>query len=376
MIRSSRPITGIAMVLTGLTAWGCTGDPPAPPSEEPTADGVVQLTEAQERVAGIVTQRSTTGEVRVNTQVPGSVGSPDTASSSIGSIVDGRVAVVHVLPGDEVQTDAPLVEIHSHELTQAQRDFAAAEAAAGFNRNAVERSEALLEAGAVSLEEVQRRRADLVAAEADLRRAEEMIEHLNPSASGNVTAIAPMEGTVFNVHVRAGQAVVPGTPLVDMGSTDVLWVTAFVPEDVATSVAVGDTVDVRFRVPEEVAPARVIRLGGHVDPMNRSVEMRFELLRIPAGVRPGTFALVEVPSTDVMDGIEVPEEAAVSVAGRDVVFVSEGSGAYRAIDVTAFPLGNGRVAVTGVPPGSEIVTEGAYFLKAALEQVAEAGGAT
>jgi cobalt-zinc-cadmium efflux system membrane fusion protein len=338
-------------------------------------EDVVTLTDAQQRIAGIVTEQVISGSIRVHTQVPGSVGSPDTASSSVGSVVEGRVAAVHVLPGDAVRAGTPLVEIDAHELAQAQRDLSAAEAMVTFQENALARSEALLEAGAVSLEEVERRRADLLAAEADVRRAEELIGHLSPSETGNVTAIAPMDGTVFSVHVRPGQAVVPGAPLVDMGSTDVLWVTAFVPEDLATAVAIGDTVNVRFRNAEAVAPARVVRLGAHVDPMNRSVEMRFELLRIPPGVRPGTFALVEVPSADALDGIEVADGTVVTVAGEDVVFVSEGPGTYRAVRVTASPLRDGRFAVMGLPPGSEIVVDGAYFLKAALDQRSESGGA-
>ena len=224
----------------------------------------------------------------------------------------------------------------------------------------------------MSLEEVQRRRADLEAARAELRRAEEMVEHLAPSPSGNASAVASRDGTVFSVDARVGQAVLPGTPLVELGRTDVLWVTAFVPEQTAGSLFTGDTVEVRFGDGGAAVPAHLVRAGNFVDPANRSVEMRFELVSVPPGVRPGSFAVVSVSTDDAFEGLELDEDAAVRVGDRDVVFVVEGPGSYRAVPVEVTPMRAGRVGVLGVPEGAELVVEGAYFLKAALELSAEA----
>ncbi len=338
------------------------GDGPAP------EDGSVRLTDAQVRSAGIVTSPVEARTIRRPVRVPGSVGTPDTAKAAVGSIVEGRIVVVHVLPGDQVRRGQALVEIHSHELSDAQKDLTAAEAQLAFHRNALERSQKLLDAGAVALEEVERRQADFAEAEAEVTRAEEMVEHLYPSTSGNVTAIAPRSGTVFQVDAQPGQAVLPGTPLLEMGSTRTLWVTAFVPENTSSSMRVGDTVAVTFRALAGVSvPARLVRTGNFVDPANRSVEMRFELSEIPEGVRPGSFAEVDVASSASFEGVELAEEAAVRVGEEDVVFVMQSPGVYHPVTVTAVALGGGRVAVTGVPPGAQVVTEGAYFIKAAME---------
>ena len=163
----------------------------------------------------------------------------------------------------------------------------------------------------MALEEVERRAAELESARAEVRRAEEMLEHLVPSANGNVTAAAPRAGTVFEVQARMGQAVLPGTPLVTMGRTDVLWVTAFVPEQTASSLDAGDTVHVRFGAPDVEVRAHLVRAGNFVDPSNRSVEMRFELERVPPGVRAGAFAVVRVATADSFEGVELDERAAV-----------------------------------------------------------------
>ena len=266
---------------------GCAGQKPeSPASASDTPPEVVQLTDAEVRAADITTDVVEARSVRQEVSVPGSVQSPDTAHAMVGSFVEGRVLSVMVLAGDEVRRGQPLVEIHSHELSDAQAALRGAEAELTFHRNALERSEALLAAGAVALEEVERRRADLEITEAEVSRTADIVEHLNPSPDGDVTIIAPRDGTVFSVQARPGQAVVPGVPLVEMGSTDVLWVTAFVPEHTASTLTSGDRVIVRFTAPPGEATAHLVRAGNYIDAANRSVEMRFELDAIPAGVRP------------------------------------------------------------------------------------------
>lgn len=373
MTGRTRSVLTITMSLGAIA--GCSRPEPA---EEPTPDtptGMVRLSESQIGAANITTVSAVEVTIQDEVSVPGSVQSPDHAHAVVGAIVEGQVMRVTVLPGDEVRRGQPLVEIHAHEMAEVQRDLASARAEVEFRANALDRSEKLLAAGAVSAEEVERRRADLSAAEAELALAEGLVAHLHPSPSGDARAVSPLQGTVFNVHVRAGQAVVAGDPLVEVGSTDVLWVTAFVPENRASTLAVGDAVNVTFDAPPATSTGRLVRAGTHVDPANRSVEMRFELDSIPAGIRPGSFATVGISLSSPEPGVRLDEEAVVRLGDDDVVFVVETHGLYRPVVVSIASHGDGEVAVRGIPDGSEVVVEGAYFLKAAFDaESAEDGG--
>ena len=357
--------------------WGvaaCEADAPPPEPAPDTPSDVVLLSPEQVTASEITTTTVHLGPVRASTRVPGTVGSPDTARASVGSVVEGRVVRVLVLPGDRVAAGQPVVEIHSHEVSDAQRDLTAAEARMAYQDNALARGRRLYEAGAISQEEWERRQADHEEAGAELLRAREMLEHLHATPTGESAAEAPRAGTVFQVHVSPGEAVLPGAPLVELGSTDVLWVTAFVPETTAAALTPGDRVEVRFRSrPGEVATARLVRMSEWVDPANRSVEARFELEAIPRGIRPGSFATVDVSADSDVPGVELPEEAVVRFGDGDAVFVVEGPRRFRRVDVRSQPLREGRVAVTGLAEGTEVVVEGAYFLKAALELVPEGG---
>ncbi|MEJ2538787.1 MAG: efflux RND transporter periplasmic adaptor subunit [Gemmatimonadota bacterium] len=362
-----------ATAILSLAACQTQEVPPEPAARAP--DGVVVLSDAQVEASQITTTTVSLGPVRTSVRVPGTVDSPDTARASVGSVVEGRVVRVLVLPGDRVTAGQPLVEIHSHEVSDAQRNLTAAEARLSYQDNAVTRGRRLYESGAISLEELQRREADHREARADVLQAREMMEHLHATPTGESAAEAPRAGTVFQVHVSTGEAVLPGAPLVELGSTDVLWVTAFVPENTAASLSPGDEVPVSFRSrPGEVARARLVRMSDWVDPANRSVEARFELERIPAGIRPGSFATVDVSTQADVSGAELPEEAVVRFGDGDAVFVVDGPGRYRRVAVGAEPIREGRVAVTGLEEGVEVVVQGAYFLKAASELVPEEGG--
>jgi cobalt-zinc-cadmium efflux system membrane fusion protein len=363
------PLVGVPVALTLACGDAQTTASSAPPAPA----GMVRLTDAQVQAADLETATLSSRTLRQTVRVPGSVGSPDTAQATVGSLVEGRVVRVLVLPGDRVRLGQPLVEINSHELTDALAELRAAEAELQYRSEAAKRAETLYEAGAISLEELQRRRSDLEAASAERERASEFVGHLHPSSRGNATAIAPRDGVVFSVEVRSGQVVLPGAPLVEMGSTEVLWVTAFVPESSSPSLEPGDEVSVEFRsAPGAATVAHLVRRSEFVDPANRSVEMRFELESIPEGVRPGSFAAVDIASAESFEGVELTEDAAVRMGEEDVVFVVEEPGLFRAVPVRVTQLRPGRVAVEGLPDGAEIVTRGAYFLKSSMEAGSEA----
>lgn len=361
---------GSCLLLGVIVVAGCS------PADEPTEavqdapEGVVALTPAQVEASRIRSEVVDLQPIERPVRVPGTVMSPDTAHAVVGSVVEGRVERVLVLPGDRVRAGARLVELHAHEVADALKDQMTARAELTFHEAAAGRAERLYEAGAVSLEELERKRTGLEGARAEMARAEEMLEHLNASPPGTSAALAPRAGIVFEVYVSPGEVVLPGDPLVDLGSTEILWVTAFVPENTAAGLSPGDSVTVQFRSrPGERVRGRLIRMGEWVDPANRSVEVRFELDEIPVGIRPGSFATVDISGDEALIGAELPESAVVRHGDGDVVFVLEGPGRFRRVPVEAHPIREGRIAVVGIPQGADVVVEGAYFLKAALEVV-------
>jgi cobalt-zinc-cadmium efflux system membrane fusion protein len=344
----------------------CGGDAPAEaaPAIPP---GTVVLSPAQVSKAGIVTDTARVERVALPLSIAGTVVTPDPLTAHVGSIVEGRVEAVLVLPGEQVRAGAPLVEIDSRELATAQRDLTAAQAQLAYAQSAYDRSARLLAVEAVSKEEVERRLAQLDEARAELRRSREVLTHLSPSPEGDVVVVAPRSGTVFDVKVRPGEAVVAGSPLVDLGDASRLWVTGFVPENAAVGIAPKTLIQVSFdALPGTAVEGRVVRLGGMVDSLRRAVDVRVELARVPDGVRPGMFASLLIPAAAPVDRVVLPAEAVLRYASGDMVFIAEAPGTYHMKMVKAVALADGRMAVEGLPAGVEVVVRGAYALKSQL----------
>lgn len=364
--RTASPALALALVASAA----CGGaDDEAALAATPQEAGVVVLTEAQRSRAAVSVQELTAVETAVPVSVPAEVHPPDTARAVIGSIVEGRVEQVRVVPGDEVRAGDVLVLIHAHEMMEAQRDLTSARARLEYAERALARSEQLLAAGAVSREEVERRSAERAAAAAEVLRAEDMVGHLDPSPDGDVTVRAPRNGVVLAVHVEPSAAVVPGDPVVEVGALVPLWATAHLPEDHAALLRPGaDARIVLHAFPSDTLAARLVRVGSQVDRDTRTVEVRVEVVDPPAGARPGMFARVELLEAERRTGIAVPAEAVQQVEGAPAVFVEEAPGRYRAVGVEVHPVASGRLLVVGLPETARVVVEGAPFLKAASEQ--------
>ncbi|HPF60632.1 MAG TPA: efflux RND transporter periplasmic adaptor subunit [Gemmatimonadales bacterium] len=355
--------------LLALAALAACGAEAAPDEVAPAAvAGVLDLDEAQARELQLAVDTVRLEDVAVPLDVPAMVVTPDPATAHLGSIVEGRVVRVPVLPGDRVRAGDVLVVLHSHELATARRDLIAAEAATAAARAAVERSDRLLAAGAVAREEVEQRRSALAAAEAERARAEEMVSHLHPDGE-EATIVAPADGTVLAVHVNVGEAVVVGEPLVDVGDARTLWVTGWVPERAVPQVGTGREARVTLAAfPGDTFAARVVRSGGALDPERRALDVRVVLTAPPPGLVPGMYATLILPTGELAPRAILPAEAVQRTADGAGVYLREGPLRFRFHPVAAATaLTDGTIAVDGLPEGVEIVTRGAYRLRAISE---------
>lgn len=361
-----------------LLALAACGTAEAPPEEEPLEPGIVTLTTDQLQNAGVTTVEAVEVTRAASVELAGTVQPPDTAHVVAGSFVEGRVVQVLVVEGDQVGAGAPLVRIHSHELADWQRELSAAEARVAQARAVAERGDRLHAGGAISTEERERRQVALAVADADLRRAQEILDHLNPD-QGDVVIHAPRAGVVHQLLVSQGETVVPGDPLVEMGTTDVLWVVAGLPETAAAAVEIGTPAGVSFTArPGVEATGRVVGLGVRVDPHLRTTALRLQLDSVPMGVRSGMLATVALDVGEARTGVLLPDQAVQRAepgmaAGVEpgpeasVVFLGEGEGRFRVLPVRILARTLDGLLVDGIPPGSQVVVTGAYTLRAVME---------
>ena len=327
------------------------------------------------------------------------------ATARVSTPVGGRVSEVKTHLGDVVHAGDVLVVVECTDLGEAQSDLlqknaaqAAAEAAAEAARVSYQRGLELLEqAQGLSRGEVDKRHADLLAAQAAARSAavaasasrtrlkllgmpDDAVDKL--AAGGKVDPAyairAPIDGSVIRLDVTRGALVAPDKDaLLDLADLRSVWVLADVPEPVAASVRTGAAARVSASQAGNGWEGKVAYVSPVVDPATGSVPVRV-VVDNPNGVlRPGLFVSADIAQAQDKPPepvLAVPDGAVQTIEGEPTVFVpvegEEGSFEKKTVKVGE-PVGGLVPVESGLKEGDKVVTEGAFVLKAELSKPAE-----
>lgn len=234
-------------------------------------------------------------------------------------------------------------------LEQAQARYWIAEALLAVAKNAL----ALARQG-----ERQEKRdqsgADLAAAQADVKRLEDLI------AMGTVRA--PFAGHVTKEHTQVGQWIDQGGAVAELIQLDPIHVSVPVPERYISKVATGQMVQVRVgALDQSTRTGKVVRIIGEADADARTFPVRIEVANPGRRVKAGMFARVQFLVGPRRPALLVPAPAVRDRAGKPVVYTV---GARRRVAAIPVHLGDryaGLVEVTGasahgaIAPGMRVI---------------------
>lgn len=181
------------------------------------------------------------------------------------------------------------------------------------------------------------------------------------SEAGVYTLRAPDAGLVLTDAFQQGQWLSAGEVLITLVDESELWAEAALPPEPGLRVPAGTRAWVT--VGDTRVAGEVIQAGHRLDPVTRTLQVRVRVPNQAHRLHPGMFAEVALSLALPDNAITVPEEALTRGADGDwQVFVELAPGRYRPETVT--PLGEvaGRRLIQGLPPGTRVVTHGAFFL--------------
>jgi len=161
-----------------------------------------------------------------------------------------------------------------------------------------------------------------------------------------------------------------------------VWIYAELPESAAARVRPGAAVEVRTPAsPETVFKGRVGALLPEVNAQTRTIKARIEVANPTGRLVPGLFASVDFVPTTAVEMVVVPSEAVIVTGKRAVVFVAEGDGKFRAVEVEPGVEAKGMTEIRkGVDAGQKVVVSGQFLvdsdasLKGATTRLSEPGG--
>ncbi len=288
----------------------------------------------------------------------------------------GRIIAVLVETGDRVKQSQMLAKLDQSVLVPQVNQLAAALeqaiAQAALSEAEFQRAKGVEAAGALSAEEIERRRA---AAVTDAARAKVAAAQLaEGQAKLRRTEIrAPAQGVVLTRSAEVGQTAVPGAePLFRLASGAEIEMRGQIAEQDLARVQIGQPATAYLTGITEPFKGHVRLLGAVIDPETRLGDIRIALEPHPS-LRPGAFAHGQVSVSEAQRAV-LPQTAVLADAQGNYVLIVNAEQqterrAVRVADTTA----DGIVIGEGLKGDERVISTAGGFLRAG-ERVAIAAG--
>jgi membrane fusion protein (multidrug efflux system) len=273
----------------------------------------------------------------------------------------GTVRQARLTSGQIVEAGALLVLL---DVSVEEAELKAQEAQASLAKTVLTRRQHLSRDLATAEEEVDRARADLQVAVAQIARTKAII--------ARKTIRAPFRARVGLADVHPGQYLNEGTQLTTLqGVERAVHVDFTVAQQVAAGLQVGDEVEVLAAGSSAPIVAKIVALDARVDPTTRNAMVRARIEGEPNAPAPGASVRVQVPVGQSRKAVAVPASAVRKGPGGDQVFVltSGEDGKIRAYLRTVGSgaiLGDEVVIVSGLSAGERVAAAGAFKLRDAV----------
>jgi len=293
------------------------------------------------------------------------------ANVEIKPRVSGYLRTTHFRDGDYVRQGQLLFTIDARpaqaQLDQARAQVARAQAALVNARTEYARSQTLQRADAVSVEEVEQRRAAMRAAQADLAAASATVraQALNV---GFTRVTAPISGRISDRRVDPGNAVTADqTVLTTIVSTDPLHFVFNSSESLLlkyqrqqSGTAAGTPVRIRLQDEADYVHSGTLDfVDNAINPGAGTIRARAIVPNPDGFLRPGMFGHLRLSATRPYRAMLVPDTAIVTDGARRVVYVVDSQNKVAARPVESGPLiGALRVIRSGVRPNERVIIDG------------------
>jgi multidrug efflux pump subunit AcrA (membrane-fusion protein) len=323
-------------------------------------------------------------------------------TTTLSSKVIGSVISMRVREGDRVRAGQLLAEIDSRDarvqtdkaqaglreaqtsVDEVEKNIRAAESAkvaAEANRNLAaatfKRYQALLERKSVSQQEFDEVQARYKVAEAEVERAERMLQSMQ-ARRNQVTAridqakadvagaqvyagysriTAPINGIVTMKQADVGTLAAPGAPLLTIEDSNSFRLEAAVEESRIRDVRLNQPVTVLIdALGGEELSGRVVEIVPSTDPASRSYTVRIELPARPL-LRSGLFGRARFTAGE-RKVMTIPQKAIVQRGQLTGVYVIDSSGIARLRLITIGKAAGERIEVlSGLSDGDRVVTD-------------------
>lgn len=316
--------------------------------------------------------------------------------------ISTAVVQVHANNGDIVTTGQPLVQLRDTEFRERLKQARAghqiavaqvnqAEARLRKLQSDLKRTETMVEKQLASATELETVQADTASAEADVALTKARVEQAQATIDQYAEALAqtviraPVAGTVGDRNAEIGMFVNSNTRLFTLGQLDTVRIGIVLTDRMLNYIETGQRTEIQAaNLPFGSVVTRLSRISPFLHPVTHSTDAEIDLANPDHQLKPGMFVTVDVHYGESEQATLVPlsalyENPATGVTGIYVTadsLAGEAAGVYEGdekialtapvafefVPVDVIARGRTTAGITGVEPGTWIITLGQDLL--------------
>lgn len=288
--------------------------------------------------------------------------------------VPARLVKVMANLGDKVRSGQAMAQLDSLELGEAHSAYQQARSQLALATADYERAQKLKADDIIPDKEFLRTRSEYEKAKSAQRSAADRLRLLDAGHTDNEQGSpsefplrAPFEGTVIEKKAVLGELAQPDRSLFTVADLSNLWIEANLFEKDLSRVRVGAAATVTVSAyPGEEFKGKLTYISSTVDKETRAVVARVEVPNPDGRLKPEMFATALIATGTTARALAVPQEAVLMLNGQPTIFVAEGDEFEARPVETGAKVGNRVLVSSGLKAGEQVVTRGAYVLKAKM----------
>jgi cobalt-zinc-cadmium efflux system membrane fusion protein len=344
-------------------------------------ESVLQLTQKQVEVTGIVLGKPALNHLRGMISCNGTLELPPQNKAAISSYLGGLVSRIFVIQGMEVKAGQVLAMMENPEYIKIQERYLQSWNQMHYVQKDFERQKILSEEKVVSDKKYQLAETDLQNQQAVLLSLESQIKMLgiNPEdvKKGKLVSSVPIKtpigGFIHTINIVIGAYVEPAKELFTVVDNHHVHIDLHVFERDAHKIKIGQTVLFGFSEKgDKPYQAEVFAVGKAYDESTRSIAIHAEIRKNnePA-LLPGMFVHARIV-TDTLQSQTLPEEAIVSMGDMKYIYAlsdttDKAMFTFKKYAVKTGIADNGYIDYTFIETPlflDKLVLKGSYYLKA------------
>lgn len=336
---------------------------------EEEAEGLVKLSAAQAKTAGVVLAQAGPASIKKQVLLPGEIRFDEDRTAHVVPRVAGVVASVHAQLGEQVAKGQLLAVIQSPAVSDQRSELQTAQRRLSFAQSNYAREKQLWQERISAEQDYQAARQALQEAEIAVANASQKLTAIGAGAAGSsrYELRAPLAGMVVEKHLTVGESVTDSTASFTVSDLRSVWAEISVAAPQLPDVRMGAPVVVRATAFDSQAEGRIAYVGALIGAQTRTAPARVALAN-PQGVwRPGLFVDVEVLASESPVPIAVDAKAIQRPDGKDSVVFVPAEGGYKA-QLVQLGASDGKTTqvLSGLQAGQAYVREGSFLLRAEL----------